>query len=1182
MSAEEATATAAVEDATNDNNKRPAETEAVDASDSKKQKADEDTVEQAQEPTEATDDSKKEDDKEASNESAPAAEEKERESPPPKPSSSKGRKSDDAKEDADMQVGEKKRELSPADNTTTVDPMMTADMNYLDTSNIIEGRRTRGKKIDYSKIEAANDDLEDDEDDEDANPAPPQDDEGDDDEDAEEEESGFALKKYIKEHWSPFFTSFKGPAATSAEVKQQVRKLVFEGLSDPVRKMRLACAAVTSEIAHPDWPDEWPTLMSELLQLISSNSADSVDGGMRVLLDFVGIDLTEDQLLPIAKDLLPQLLRILGMPDTHAPSTRARAVQVFKQCVMTLFTVKDEYPAAVKAAVSEILPQWLNAFRQLLDVDVKAELSSTSWEALAVRRAIYESLEVVLHSFPSAIKISLGTFSLLALKNLNDSIEVYRAAYLSSASEFDIPSEQEEDSQVAADLPSVVAGALDFLSQAVRRKGNGNLRDDPDVVMAITRLVFTYAQMSTEDEDSWASDPNAFIADEDDEMLSFTPRAASLELANAVVEMIGTPAWSILWRAFQKRAHESDEARTRGEEDWWKGYEAALAVAGAVSVDLLEHVEDATARGTAPAFDLGMVFASTVPTYLNETNLPFLQGRSFVFASQFSSALPNDLTNQYIDAANNVLGSDDAGVPVKISAVRALNNFFRHIKNGVDASRSGQALSHLFPLLPRATDNTLVLVVETIESGVKAAGSALDEHTTSGLARTLFEIWFSKPEDPMLAATIGSVLTTIASLATPAINASLTSTILPEINLALARVKIDPYGTAVSSAIEFLDAIFIGLPAPLPRGTLTAVAGPLFDVLTATDDRQVVQSGLNVVTNVVRKDVNQLLDWRDDSGRSGLDLVLSIVAKQLDPSQEESGGLFVGDLVIHLIRKAGSSLGPVLPELLKAFVTRLATAQTSSFSQSLILPFAYLAREQLDTVLSLLETMTVEGRPGLEILLNKWADAANVFQGFWNIKVSTVAMSRLFESARPNLAHINVKGDMLLTSANSNTIMTRSRARQNPDQFESIPFPAKALKLLVNDAQNAAADKSAHKDSANDDAASDDGDDEWADEGDEFASGLNDDLALLSDLLGSGGSLAKYLKDNDSEAGDDQDAFDAEDLQDDPVYNLDMKDYLFSFLKRSYENDVNSFRHYAEQYLNQQEKDALAAILRSA
>ncbi|KAM0788544.1 hypothetical protein ACM66B_001672 [Microbotryomycetes sp. NB124-2] len=998
--------------------------------------------------------------------------------------------------------------------------------------------------------------------------------------------AGFALKKYIKEQWSPFFPSFKGPQATSTEVKQQVRRLVFEGLSDPVRKMRLACAAVTSEIAHPDWPDEWPTLMSELLHLIGSNSADAVDGGMRVLLDFVGIDLTEDQLLPIAKDMLPQLLGILGSPQTHSPSTRARAVQIFKQCVMTLYTVKDEYPAAVKAAVQDILPQWLDAFKQLLELDVRAELASTSWEALSVRKAIFDSLEVVLHSFPSAIKPSLVHFVALALKHLHDMAPVYSSAYLSTTADYDVPAPAEEDSQVATDLPTLVASALDFLSQSSRRKGLKTtfVQDGaPTLTLAtLCEMSFVFAQMTTDDEDSWASDPNAFIADEDDDMVSFSPRAASLELANALVETFDSAALSSLWAAFQKRANEGDSLSSNGDVDWWKSYEAALAVAGAISSELLDHVQGAAESSQSPAFDLDTVFSSIVPTYLNDTGLPFLQGRSFVFASHFSSALPGNLTDQYIDAAINVLGTAEAGIPVKVSAVRALNNFFRHIKSNIDASRSGQALSRLFPLLPQATENTLVLVVETIEAGVKATGPALDEQTTAALASTLFEIWFTKPEDPMLAATIGQVMTTVASLSTSAVQSALLSTILPELNLALAKFEIDPYGTAVSSAVEFVDAIFSGLQAPMGPGLFAAVASHLFNVLTVTDDRQVIQSGLNVITNVVRKDVQQLLDWRDASGRSGLDFVLALVAKRLNPSEEEHGGLFVGDLVIHLIRKAGSSLGSVLPELLTAFVRRLASSKTSSFSQSLILPFAYLAREQLDTVLSLLEATEIEGRPALDILLNAWADTATVFQGFWNIKVSTVALSRLFESARPTLARVSVKGDLLLTSANSNTIMTRSKARQNPDQFQAIPFPAKALKLLIQDAQNAASEGNGVKDAAAD-AESDDGDEEWADEGDEFASGgLNDDLAFLSDMLGSGGALSKYLHDGDDDDGPGgQDAFDAQDLQDDPVYNLDMKEYLFAFFKRAYETDVNSFRQYADTFLNQQEKDTLALILRS-
>jgi hypothetical protein len=78
---------------------------------------------------------------------------------------------------------------------------------------------------------------------------------------------------------------------------------------------------IISDIAHPDWPDDWPSLMSQLLQLIGPGaSPDAVDGGMRVLNDFVGIDLTEDQLLPIAKEMLPQLLTILGSPQVSSPA----------------------------------------------------------------------------------------------------------------------------------------------------------------------------------------------------------------------------------------------------------------------------------------------------------------------------------------------------------------------------------------------------------------------------------------------------------------------------------------------------------------------------------------------------------------------------------------------------------------------------------------------------------------------------------------------------------------------------------------------------------------------------------------------------------------------------------------------------------------------------------------------
>lgn len=59
---------------------------------------------------------------------------------------------------------------------------------------------------------------------------------------------------------------------------------------------------------------------------------------------------------------------------------------------------------------------------------------------------------------------------------------------------------------------------------------------------------------------------------------------------------------------------------------------------------------------------------------------------------------------------------------------------------------------------------------------------------------------------------------------------------------------------------------------------------------------------------------------------------MAIVARLLQ-NQDESGGLVIGDLIIHLLRRAGEAILPVLPELLQAMVNRMTTAKTATFLQ---------------------------------------------------------------------------------------------------------------------------------------------------------------------------------------------------------------------------------------------------------
>jgi importin-9 len=67
-----------------------------------------------------------------------------------------------------------------------------------------------------------------------------------------------------------------------------------------------------STIANSDWPDEYPDLLSHLVQLLLSGSSNSIHGAMQVFTEFVRTDLTEDQLLPVMRELLPVLISILS------------------------------------------------------------------------------------------------------------------------------------------------------------------------------------------------------------------------------------------------------------------------------------------------------------------------------------------------------------------------------------------------------------------------------------------------------------------------------------------------------------------------------------------------------------------------------------------------------------------------------------------------------------------------------------------------------------------------------------------------------------------------------------------------------------------------------------------------------------------------------------------------------
>lgn len=107
-------------------------------------------------------------------------------------------------------------------------------------------------------------------------------------------------------------------------------------------------------------------------------------------------------------------------------------------------------------------------------------------------------------------------------------------------------------------------------------------------------------------------------------------------------------------------------------------------------------------------------------------------------------------------------------------------------------------------------------------------------------------------------------------------------------------------------------------------------------------------------------------------------------------------------------------------------------------------------------MLSLLENININGRSGLDVVIQTWCENAETFQGFWVTRTSTLALIDLFVSARPSLQSLQVKGDLIVKAETKDSmfcdgldktpvdadidalavIMTRSRTKKSEPRSE--------------------------------------------------------------------------------------------------------------------------------------------------
>lgn len=154
------------------------------------------------------------------------------------------------------------------------------------------------------------------------------------------------LKNFLRTHWCEAAVTFTPPLVSDHE-KAAVRAALPRGLSDRVPRIRTAVGVAVATIAQWDWPDEWPSLMDELLRPLEAAAAGGggagggggapAAGALRCL-ELCASELSEDQLPAATQRLLPLLLQLARGAGGDAASAKqaARSVRVARRVIERL------------------------------------------------------------------------------------------------------------------------------------------------------------------------------------------------------------------------------------------------------------------------------------------------------------------------------------------------------------------------------------------------------------------------------------------------------------------------------------------------------------------------------------------------------------------------------------------------------------------------------------------------------------------------------------------------------------------------------------------------------------------------------------------------------------------------------------------------------------------------------
>ncbi|XP_021944013.1 importin-9 [Folsomia candida] len=936
------------------------------------------------------------------------------------------------------------------------------------------------------------------------------------------------LRQYIDTHWTSITEKFVAPEP-SEQAKAILRSNLPIGLTYSESKIRNSIAAIISTIAHWDWPEQWPNLFEVLLQYLHNEK--SVAGAMRVLTEFVK-ELTEEHLLQVAPIILPEMSVMINDKESYSSNTRARAVQVFRTCARVISILGQIDKKAPTRFLDPVLQNYVQVFtRALMEPENPGHYK--------LKKDIIKTVTVLLRYYQAKTSPYLAQLLPPAWAILT-SLTVPFKAYLQG--------NEDDDDNIDSDGEKCgIESTLYAIFELVQA-----LLENPQIAKtymsdSLTDLIFYttfYMQLPQERVEQWTSNPSSFASDEDEDSGTYSLRACAQDLLSLVSDEFNQQCIAALGQAVNRHL-----CTPAGQTDW-RLQEACLYAVCSLGTNVAKPWSQSSGIPTAGCFDIhGFVQNIVIPGLSSQDIL--LVGRCLVLGSNFCTVIDPTLTENFIRAAVECL-QPDRSIILKLLATKAIESF-------VNQSPEYEFVhKKLLEFLPVIVENLitfgamgqsvdiLTIVLETLTEILK-----LDDGFTASIGSkvtTLSIACFVKfNADPVICPIIEGILQILCKNRNCVVEVQerLTPTLISVLNNSSTEMA-GPQGVA----LDLLTVVIRASPTPLSPMLVTDAFPAVINCITKSDDHTVWQNGGECLRAYTSVAPDQVYEYRDANGMSGLAYVVQIACRLLDPTMSEFSATLVGKLVTTLLSKTGNKLGDQLELLLRAVLSKLRSADTLSVIQNLLMVYAYLFNTQLEPALNFLDSVPgPTGQSALYFVMTEWVSRQHMFYGMFDRKVSSIALANLLlhglNTKDPRVTQIQVKGELVDTKQ----MITRSKKKT--EEWTKIPLLVKIFKLLIYELSCVTADTTADEE----------GETESESEDDDKENGVSCSGFNVEDLLF-----------DDEESGvnvDDQD------ILSDPIYTVDLSIYLKDFLTA-----FSQQPHFPEfiSHLNVQELKALSKI----